>query len=61
MLRDLKLSGQIASNAQHEYSGNKHCCVVLGVSFITDPCIGGTLAYDRASVLHIIGERWISQ
>ena len=56
MLKDLKLSGQIASNAQHECSGNKHSSVVLGMRLTADPGTDGTLAYDTESVLHISGE-----
>ena len=59
MLRVLKLSSQIASKAQHEYSGNKHGCEVLEMSLTTD--INGTLAYDGELVLHINGEGWASQ
>ena len=50
MLRVLKLSGQIGSKVQHEFSGNKR--EALGMRLTTD--INETLAYDGELVLHLV-------
>ena len=43
-----------SSNAQHEYRGQKHSCVVLGMSLTAEAGRNGASAYDTELALHIV-------